>query len=95
MVTDPGASSRPDQLRPLNQPRPIEVRTGPDGTPTVLIDRGRHRIAEIQDTWRIDDEWWRGERPLSRRYYRVVLTTGEIRTIYHDREEDAWYAQGY
>ena len=96
MVPDPRTPARPDQLRPLNQPRPIEVRTGPDGNPVALIDRGRRQsVAEVQDTWQIDDEWWRHERPLSRLYLRLLLAGGEVRTVFHDREEDCWYAQGY
>ena len=96
MVPDPRTPARPDPLRPLNQPRPIEVRTGPGGDPIVLIDRGRrHPVAEVQDAWQIDDEWWRHERPLRRRYLRLLLASGELRTVFHDREEDCWYAQGY
>ena len=60
----------------------------------VLVIGGRQRrIEEIQDTWLIDDEWWR--EPIRRRYYRMVLDDGSLRTIYHDLVADAWYEQAY
>jgi len=93
MVTHSRASSRSDQLRPLNRPRPVGVMVE-DGLPIAMIDGGhRARIERIQDTWCIDDEWWRD--PIARRYYRVRLETGTIRTLYEDRFQDAWFEQGY
>jgi hypothetical protein len=47
----------------------------------------------VQDTWQIDDEWWRD--PISRRYYQVVLADGSLHTLYHDLVADRWYEQGY
>ncbi len=62
--------------------------------PTVLVDGlHRHRIEQIQDTWIIDDEWWRD--PISRQYFQVLLEGGIARTIYHDRASDTWHAQSY
>ncbi len=93
MVTHSRASSRPDQLRPLNRPRPVGVMVE-DGLPIAVIDGGHGaRIERIQETWCIDDEWWRD--PIARRYYRVRLETGTIRTLYEDRFQDAWFEQGY
>lgn len=67
---------------------------GPDDQPAILVERGRRRpIAQIQDAWRIDDEWWRN--PIDRRYYRVVLDDGSLRTLYHDLADDHWYEQPY
>lgn len=62
--------------------------------PLILIARGRQtRIVQIQDIWRIDDEWW--HRPISRYYYQVVLADGTSRAIYHDLIAGSWYAQAY
>ena len=62
--------------------------------PTALVERGRHRrIEQVQDRWRIDDEWWRG--PISRRYYQLVLDDGSLRTVYQDLVDGRWYEQGY
>lgn len=95
MVQDPRATPGADPLRPLNRPRPTTVLTeGADGRPTILIERGQHRrVARILDGWRIDDEWWRD--PIRRRYYRLALDDGRMRTIYRDETDDRWYEQAY
>jgi hypothetical protein len=93
VVPNSRATTGADHLRPLNLPRPITVLAEGD-QPAVLIDGGRReRVAEVQDVWRIDDEWWRS--PISRRYYRVLLASGSLRTIFHDLIADAWFAQTY
>lgn len=93
MVTNSRAPSRPDQLRPLNLPRPITVQTR-NNLPVAISDRGQQvRIVRIQDVWCIDDEWWRD--PIARRYYQVVIETGALRTIYHDLIADTWFEQRY
>ena len=93
MVADPGAEAGAGRLRPLNLPRPITIRAQTNRPVILVSGRQRHRIEEIQDSWRIDDEWWRA--PIRRRYYRVVLDDGSLRTIYHDLGADAWYEQAY
>ncbi len=94
MVKNPRTPLRSDQLRPLNIPRSINVVTeqalpvgviGPNGT--------RQEIVDIEDTWCIDDEWWR--EPIQRRYYRVTLETGSVRTMYLDQVSGTWHEQGY
>ena len=92
MVAHSRTSSRPSGLRPLNAPRPIQVLTG-DGLPIALIDGDKRRRLQIEDSWQIDDEWWRD--PINRRYYRVRLDDGSIRTLYEDREYHQWFAQTY
>jgi hypothetical protein len=49
-------------------------------------------IAQIRESWRIDDEWWR--RPVSREYHQVVLESGKVTTLYLDLAEGGWYLQG-
>jgi hypothetical protein len=59
-----------------------------------LIDgQHRRRIERIQDSWCVDDEWWR--EPIQRRYYQIALDTGSIRTLYHDEVRGDWYEQRY
>ena len=92
MVADSGAPARRDPLRPLNRPRPVAVltRCGRDGEPepVALVERGREYRVE-----RVEEGWWR--EPISRRYYRQALAGDRVRTVYHDRVEDGWYAQVY
>jgi truncated hemoglobin YjbI len=60
----------------------------------MLIERGiHHPIARIQDTWRIDDEWWRDL--ISRRYYVLVLHNDTLRTVYQNLVDGQWYEQRY
>jgi len=94
MVKDPRTPARPDQLRPLNTPREIRV-VAENNLPVALLTPNRERqpIVDIQETWCIDDEWWRD--PIQRRYYRVLLQNGSLRTIYVDLVANSWHEQGY
>jgi hypothetical protein len=49
-------------------------------------------VAEVQDRWRIDDEWWR-ERPIARLYHALLLDDGSPLVLYHDLIEEQWYEQ--
>jgi hypothetical protein len=62
--------------------------------PAILIDDGRRlRVERIQDSWDIDEEWWRDR--LNRRYYQVLLEDGSLCTIYQNLVDGAWYQQHY
>jgi hypothetical protein len=93
MVSHSRTPSRAGQLRPLNRPRRIEIVVERERPVTLVEGSKRHRIETIQDTWIIDDEWWRD--PISRQYFQVVLEGGIVRTIFHDRTSDTWFAQSY
>jgi hypothetical protein len=95
MVTSPGTTASADRVRALNLPRPVQVTLDAhSGLPRTLHEGNRHhKITRIQDTWRIDDEWWR--EPISRHYLQVLLQNGALRTLFHDRRTDRWFAQSY
>ena len=95
MVPDSGAKAGAARLRPLNLPRPVQVIAEPgDNRPTILIDDGRRlRVERIQDSWDIDEEWWRDR--LSRRYYQLLLDDGSLCTIYQNLVDASWYQQNY
>ncbi len=81
--------------RRLNEPRPIEVVADGSGEPVAVVVGGRRlAVAQVQDRWRIDDEWWR-ERPVSRVYYQVALEDGQAVVVYHDLMDGRWCQQGY
>jgi len=62
--------------------------------PVALHQRNRRHVVEsIQDSWHVDDEWWRD--PISRHYVQVILRDGTRRTLFHDRIADRWFAQSY
>ena len=80
------------RLVALNTPTPIQVRTDATDTPLeVQLGHHRVRVTEIQERWRIDDEWWRT--PICRIYHRVVLNDGRILTVYRDLESGGWFIQ--
>ena len=95
MVTAAGAETRADRVRCLNLPRPVQVTVDvQSGLPVALHERNRrHLVASIQDSWHVDDEWWRD--PISRHYVQVILRDGARRTLFHDRIADRWFAQSY
>jgi hypothetical protein len=65
-----------------------------EGRPVAVTLNGRRlRVVQVQDTWRIDDEWWR-QRPVSRLYYEVALEDGRVATVYRDLVNGRWWRQG-
>jgi hypothetical protein len=73
----------------LNQPRPAVVETRVDGTPVQV---NRQPVALIREEWRVVDRWWT-EEPLSRRYFEVVLQSGENAVVFRDEERSCWFTQ--
>ena len=91
MEQNPRATTRTDGLRPLGLPRPLRVRRV--NGETHLRWRGReHRVAEVQEVWRLAEEWWR-EEPLARTYYRLLLDGGQLLTVFRDGHSGEWFAQ--
>lgn len=80
---------------PLNRPRRITVETDGDGAPAaVQLGNGRFAVESIVETWRVDDEWWRGA-PISRQYWRVALEDGRVVDVYCDLAGGMWWRQAY
>ncbi len=93
MVAHSRTTSRPDQLRSLNQPVPVSVVASNNTPATVVINRQTHRVERVQDTWIIEDEWWR--QPIARQYFALLLDDGTRRTVFHDRIANTWCLQDY
>ena len=89
MVTDPGGARTARTARRLNAPRPALVEAHADGAPCRVNRRG---VALLREEWRIVDRWWT-EEPVDRRYFDVVLETGENAVVYRDGETGAWFTQ--
>jgi hypothetical protein len=71
------------------------VEADAQGRPAAVTLSGRRlRVLQVQDTWRIDDEWWR-ERSVSRVYFSVALEDGRTVTVYQDLVSMRWARQGY
>ena len=73
----------------LNEPRPARVEWNFDGTPWQV---NHQAIAVIREEWRVLDRWWT-EEPVLRRYFEVVLETGENTVVFHDGAGGRWFTQ--
>ena len=76
-------------VRRLNAPRPALVEAAFDGTPVHV---NRQPVAVVREEWRVVDHWWT-DQPLDRRYFDVVLETGENACVYRDEEAGSWFSQ--
>ena len=93
MVKNPRKKACPGPIRALNQPEPVQVEENGRRRPVaVTLGRREGRVTSIEDVWEIEDEWWR-QRPISRRYYRVLLKDGSGMTLFRDLLNSLWYEQ--
>jgi hypothetical protein len=73
----------------VNEPRPALVEAHADGSPKRV---NREGVAVVREEWRVVDRWWT-EEPLSRRYFDVVLESGQQAVVYRDEERSRWFTQ--
>ena len=85
MVAHSRGAGAARSARRLNAPRPVLVEAHADGIP-------RREVALVREEWRIVDRWWT-EEPVDRRYFDVVLETGENAVVYRDGESGVWLTQ--
>ena len=51
-------------------------------------------VIAIEDYWKINDEWWRGEElEIERLYFDVVIENNQRITIFHDLVRNTWSRQ--
>jgi len=74
--------------RRLNEPRPVRV-TAEEGIPAAV---GRVPVLQVREEWRVVDRWWT-DAPVRRRYFDVVLETGENIAVFEDEEGGGWFRQ--
>jgi hypothetical protein len=94
VVENTGKALRADTYKPVNAPEALKVEEDAAGLPIAVRLKRRQTIATIEDMWRIDDEWWRAA-PVSRRYYNVLLASGQRLVLYQDLVTGNWYEQEY
>ena len=85
-------SREPSTLRSagrINEPRRALVEARFDGTPLRVNRQG---VALVREEWRVVDRWWT-EEPVNRRYFDVVLETGENTVVFRDEEDGGWFSQ--
>jgi hypothetical protein len=89
VVTHSGGPGTVRAAGRLNQPRPAVVEARVDGTPVRV---NRQPVALLREEWRVVDRWWT-EEPVSRRYFEVVLQSGENAVVFRDEERSCWFTQ--
>ena len=94
MVPDTRKALHPDALRPVNMPEEVAVEEDGNGRPRALKGKRRQPLLAVEDSWRLDDEWWRAL-PLSRLYFAVALSSGQQLVIFKDLRDNRWYRQAY
>ena len=73
----------------INAPRPALVEASPVGVP-LRVDR--EGVVLVREEWRVVDRWWT-EEPVHRRYFDLVLESGENAVVYHDDDACTWFTQ--
>lgn len=75
--------------RRLGGAHPARVQADAEGVP-VRIDR--HTVAQVRESWVIEDRWWT-EQPLHRRYWELVSEAGRDIVVFHDLLAGSWFRQ--
>jgi hypothetical protein len=89
VVADPRGARAVRSSRRLNEPRPALVVSTGSGIPRYV---NRQPVALVREEWRVVDRWWT-EEPVSRRYFEVVLESGQNTVVYRDEERSCWFTQ--
>ena len=78
-----------ERARSIYQPRAAVVEARVDGTPVRV---NRQPVALLREEWRVVDRWWT-EEPIARRYFEVVLQSGENAVVFRDESRSCWFTQ--
>ena len=74
--------------RRLNEPRPVDV----EALGRVPAAVGGVVVSSLREEWLVADRWWTDE-PVRRRYFDLVLETGENIAVFYDEERERWFRQ--
>lgn len=88
MVAHSRGSRDARAARRLNEPRPAAVVCADDAPASV----DRVQVARVREEWRVVERWWTSQ-PVRRRYFDVVLETGENAAVFLDELAGRWYRQ--
>ena len=73
----------------FNAPQAARVEADANGRPLEVNHRA---VALVREEWRVVDRWWT-EAPVDRRYFDVVLASGENAVVFRDEEAQSWFSQ--
>jgi hypothetical protein len=103
--TDPAGSPTAIQVPPaVTSPRARRAakrRGGSDPVKTksrspksLVSDGAWMKVAQIENLWKVNDEWWRGsDEEIARLYYVLRLENGQQVTVYLDLIANSWHRQ--
>ena len=89
MVAHPGNTGAVRTAGRLNEPRPVRVEANFDGTPRQV---NHQPVVVVREEWRVLDRWWT-EEPVVRRYFELVLDSGQNSVVFRDEERGCWFTQ--
>jgi hypothetical protein len=68
----------------------VKVVAGPDGAPSAV---GVVAVEAVREEWLVEDLWWT-PKPLSRRYFELVLADGRDLVVFREPDEGGrWFEQ--
>ncbi len=73
----------------INEPRPALIESNFDGTPRQV---NRQPVALVREEWRVVDRWWTDD-PVDRRYFDLVLESGQHTCVFRDEQAGCWFSQ--
>jgi hypothetical protein len=88
VVAHPRDQGNSRAARRLNEPRPVRV----SAAATMPAELDGAEVAAVREEWRVVDRWWT-EDPVRRRYFDLVLESGENVTVFFDLERERWFRQ--
>ena len=89
MVADSRSARVASTAGRLNAPRSALVEESFDGVPKRVNRQG---VSVVREEWRVVDRWWT-EDPVDRRYFDLVLESGQLAVVYRDGELKRWFTQ--
>jgi len=89
VVAHPGVARAARAAGRVNAPAAARVEVAFDGTPAEV---NHLRVALVREEWRVVDRWWT-EEPVVRRYFEVVLESGQNTVVFHDGAGGRWFTQ--
>ena len=70
----------------------IVVQVDEQGRPLRFVWRTRlHQLAQVQQHWQVDTDWWSDDGRVWREYLAVTTTTGLLCVIYQDLLTESWF----
>ncbi len=74
------------------QGEPIQVQTDAVGRPLRFVWRQRtYRLAQLQQRWQVDTDWWSEAGRIWRDYVAVTTTDGLLCVLYQDLLTEDWF----